>query len=475
MGKEVSFHFGTDGVRGVIDRDFNERLVAILAESTFRYWSRRYGLRKLLIGYDVRRKSMDYANVVASVAVEHGIDAVVTERPTPTPPVIAWYNARFGFDLAIQITASHNPPMYNGFKVITSKGSPVPDEDTNGIERLYDQEWRDIDRSVSSIRITKPQLVDPGYHYVDHVISDVLEMFKPRSRLRVIVDPPLFGTAINYTSKVLRELGMDVVEVHNSYDPGFGGRNPNPEPENIYDTVQEVMSKGYDIGIAHDCDADRIAAIDPSHGYLSPNNVITIVLEHLMRRGGVVKKGVVKAVSTTHIVDLIAGKYGGVRVYEVPVGFKHSVKHLINGDAEVAGEESSGLAYSWHVPDKDGIYTAALLTAIASEYGNLVDVFDGIIREYGRSFYRRVDVPFSDGKEFVSRNREVIIDRLHELGSVRQVITIDGVKVVFNDGSWVLIRGSGTEPIIRIYAEAFSEDRLRQVIDYAVSLIKSLG
>lgn len=167
MGKEVSFHFGTDGVRGVIDRDFNERLVAILAESTFRYWSRRYGLRKLLIGYDVRRKSMDYANVVASVAVEHGIDAVVTERPTPTPPVIAWYNARFGFDLAIQITASHNPPMYNGFKVITSKGSPVPDEDTNGIERLYDQEWRDIDRSVSSIRITKPQLVDPGYHYVD--------------------------------------------------------------------------------------------------------------------------------------------------------------------------------------------------------------------------------------------------------------------------------------------------------------------
>ncbi|WP_054841866.1 phosphoglucomutase [Vulcanisaeta distributa] len=474
MGQGSAFRFGTDGVRGIIDKDFNERLVAILAESTFRYWSRKYGLKKLLVGYDVRRKSRDYANVVASVAVEHGIDAVITERPTPTPPVVAWFGSRFGFDLTIQITASHNPPMYNGFKVITNKGSPAPDDDTNEIERLYSQEWQDIDRFVSSIRVMKPQLIDPSSHYVDHVINDVLRMFKPRSRLRVIVDP-LFGTAINYTSKVLRELGMDVVEVHNSYDPSFGGRNPNPEPENIRDTIQEVMSKGYDIGIAHDCDADRIAAIDPSHGYLSPNNVITIVLEHLMRRG-FVKKGVVRAVSTTHIVDFIAGKYGGVRVYEVPVGFKHSVKYLINGDAEVAGEESSGLAYSWHVPDKDGIYTAALLTAIASEYGNLVDVFDGIIREYGRSFYRRVDVPFSDGKEFVSRNREVIIDRLRELGSVKQVITIDGVKVVFNDGSWVLIRGgSGTEPIIRIYAEAFSEDRLRQVIDYAVLLIKSLG
>ncbi len=217
--------------------------------------------------------------------------------------------------------------------------------------------------------------------------------------------------------------------------------DPNPEPENVRDTIQEVVNKNYDVGVAHDCDADRIAAIDPVHGYLSPNNVITIVLEHLIRRGFVKRGGVVRAVSTTHIVDLIAGKYGGVRVYEVPVGFKHSVKYLISGDADVAGEESSGLAYSWHVPDKDGIYTAALLTAIASEYGGLVNVFDELIREYGRSFYRRVDVPFSNGKEFVSRNREVIIKRLHKLGDVRQVITIDGVKVVFGDGSWILIRG----------------------------------
>ncbi len=361
MSRELRFRFGTDGVRGVIDRDFNERLVAVLAESTLRYWSSKYGLRRLLIGYDVRRKSRDYADIVAGVAAEHGVDAVVTEKPTPTP-VVAWFGSRFGFDLTIQITASHNPPIYNGFKVITSRGAPAPDEDTSEIERLYDQEWQDIDRSVSSIKVVKPQLIDPGPHYVDHVISDVLRVFRPRSRLRVVVDP-LFGTAINYTAKILRELGMDVVEVHNSYDPGFEGRNPNPEPENIHDTIQEVMSKGYDVGIAHDCDADRIAAVDPLHGYLSPNNVISIVLEYLARRG-VIRKSVVRAISTTHIVDLIANKYG-LRVYEVPVGFKHSVKYLISGDAEVAGEESSGLAYSWHVPDKDGIYTAVLLTAIA--------------------------------------------------------------------------------------------------------------
>ena len=471
MGKEISFHFGTDGVRGTIDKDFNERLIAVLAESTFRYWSRRYGLRRVLIGYDVRRKSRNYAGIVASVAAEHGIDAVITERPTPTP-VVAWFGSHFGFDLIIQITASHNPPIYNGFKVITSRGAPAPDEDTTEIERLYEEEWQDIIKSISSIKIVKPQLIDPNPEYINHVVNEALSMFKPRTKLRVLVDP-LFGTSINYTGKILRELGMDVTEIHNNYDPDFGGRNPNPEPENIGDTIEEVMGKGYDMGVAHDCDADRIAAIDPVHGYLSPNNVISIVLENLARMG-IVKRGVARAVSTTHIVDLIAGKYG-LRVYETPVGFKHSVKYLISGDAEVAGEESSGLAYSWHVPDKDGIYTAAFLTAIASEYGGLANAFDEVIRKYGRSFYRRVDLPFSNGKEFVSRSRDAIIGRLNELGNVEQVITIDGIKVVFSDNSWILIRGSGTEPIIRIYAEVFTQERLDKLINYTISLIRSLA
>ncbi len=140
--------------------------------------------------------------------------------------MVAWFGSRFGFDLTIQITASHNPPIYNGFKVITNKGSPAPDEDTSEIEGgLYGREWQDIVRSVSSIRVVKPQLVDPGPQYVDYVINDVPKMFKPRSRLRVIVDPPLFSTAINYTAKILKELGMEVIEVHNNYDPDFGGRS----------------------------------------------------------------------------------------------------------------------------------------------------------------------------------------------------------------------------------------------------------
>ncbi|MGC9152793.1 MAG: phosphoglucomutase/phosphomannomutase family protein [Vulcanisaeta sp.] len=470
MSQKLFIKFGTDGVRGVIDRDFNERLVAVLTEATIRYWSRRYGLRKILVGYDVRRKSQQYANIAASVALEHGLDTVLVSRPTPTP-VVAWYGSHFGFDLIIQITASHNPPIYNGFKVITKQGAPTPDDDTGNIEKLYDEEWQDIERSVLNIVVKDVPTVDPKPEYVDHVVNDALGMFKPRSKLRVLVDP-LFGTSIGYTSEVLSRLGMYVVEVHNYYDPGFGGRNPNPEPENIYDTIQEVIGGKYDIGIAHDCDADRIGAVDPKHGYLSPNNIITIIIEHLAKRG-VIKRGITKSTSTTHIVDLIASRYG-LRVYEVPVGFKHAVRYMINGDADVAGEESSGLAYSWHVPDKDGIYTAALLTTIASEYGSLTYVFDEIIKEYGSTFYRRIDLQFSGGKEFVRKNERVLMEKLRDLGIIKRVITIDGIKVIFDDNSWILIRGSGTEPVIRIYAEAGSRDRLERIINNAVSIINSL-
>ena len=134
MGEKLKFRFGTDGVRGIIDKDFNERLVAVLAESTIRYWSRRYGLKHLLVGYDVRTRSRTYATIVANVALNHGIDTVITGKPTPTP-VVAWFGFRFGFDLIIQITASHNPPVYNGFKVISRIGAPAQEEDTNQIEK----------------------------------------------------------------------------------------------------------------------------------------------------------------------------------------------------------------------------------------------------------------------------------------------------------------------------------------------------
>lgn len=468
--RALSFHFGTDGVRGVIDKEFDEFLVAVLAESTFRYWSRKYGLHKVFVSFDARRKSRDFAHIVASVAVNHGLDVVMVNKPTPTPTA-AWYGSRFGFDLVIQITASHNPPIYNGFKVITSRGSPAQEEDTDEIERLYSNEYGDIHRSVANLELRPIPTVDPAPEYINYVYESVTKMFRPRSRFRVIVDP-IYATSIGYTSEIMRRLGMDVVEIHNNYDPGFGGRDPNPEPQNIPELVQEVTAGKYDVGISHDGDSDRIAIVDRAHGYLGANDILPIVVERLAS-ASMIRRGIVRTVSTTHILDSIAAKYG-FKVVEVPVGVKYVARAIMSGEADMGGEESGGLVYSWHIPDKDGIYTASLVMAMASEYGSLTGLISDVRGKYGRAYFKRVDLDMRDSKKFVSDNRDALLKMLSSLGPGPRPITIDGVKVVFSDGSWILVRGSGTEPKLRIYAEALSMGRVEELISNAVNIVNQL-
>ncbi|MGC9153072.1 MAG: phosphoglucomutase/phosphomannomutase family protein [Vulcanisaeta sp.] len=467
---KLDFHFGTDGVRGVIDEEFTEFLVAVLAESTIRYWSSRYGLRKVFVSFDARRKSRDFAQVAATVAANHGLDVVMVSKPTPTP-VAAWFGVHSGFDLIIQITASHNPPIYNGFKVISKIGAPAQEEDTNEIEKLYQSEWQDITKSVTNLELKPIPTVDPAPEYIDYVIDNVTRMFKPRRKFRVIIDP-IYATSIGYTSEIMRRFGMDTTEIHNQYDPSFGGRDPNPEPQNIPELVQEVTGGKYDIGISHDGDSDRIALVDKKHGYLSANDILPIVVERLASVS-MVRKGIVRTVSTTHILDNIAAKYG-FKVVEVPVGVKYVARAILSGEADMGGEESGGLVYSWHIPDKDGIYTASLIIAMASEYGDLTGLIDDVRNKYGRAYFKRVDLDMRNSKKFVSDNKDVLLNKLSALGPNPRPITIDGVKVVFSDGSWILIRGSGTEPKLRIYSEALSMGRVEELINSTINIVNQL-
>ncbi|MFB6469891.1 MAG: phosphoglucomutase/phosphomannomutase family protein [Vulcanisaeta sp. AZ3] len=470
MADKLSFHFGTDGVRGVIDEEFTEYLVATLAESTFRYWSRKYGLSKVLVGFDARRKSQDFARITANVALNHGLDVVMVNNPTPTP-VVAWYGHNLGFDLMVQITASHNPPIYNGFKVISKVGAPAQEEDTDQIEKLYQEEWQNIARSVKSLELRPVSTIDPAPEYIEHVISNVTSMFKLRRKFKVLIDP-IYATSIGYTSKILREFGMDVTEIHNNYDSSFGGRDPNPEPQNIPELIQEVTSGKYEVGISHDGDSDRIALVDQRHGYLGANDIIPIVVERLAS-ASMIKRGVVRTVSTTHILDNIATKYG-FKVIEVPVGVKYVARAILEGQADMGGEESGGLVYSWHIPDKDGIYTASLIMAMASEYGDLTDLINHVRSMYGKAYFKRIDLDMKDSKKFVNNNKDTLLTKLSSLGPDPRPITTDGVKVVFNDGSWVLIRGSGTEPKLRIYSEALSMSRVEELIGKTIDIINQL-
>jgi len=464
-----TFRFGTDGVRGIIDLEFTEDLVAVLTESTLRYWSRRYGVRSLLVGFDSRKKSRLFAETAAAVARGFGVDVVMVREPTPTP-VVAWYTKTHGYDLAIQITASHNPPMYNGFKLITAKGSPAQDEDTDGIEGVFRDEREDIIRSALSRGRISVDLVDPRPEYIEYVCSSVDGMFRLRRRFKIIVDP-IHATSIGYTSEILRKLGMDVEEIHNYYDPEFGGREPNPEARNIPEIIDSVTRGMFDMGIAHDGDADRVGLVDIKHGYLSANDIIPI-MAHSLAQISRIGKGIARTVSTTHLVDRVASRFG-LKVIEVPVGVKYVARAIMSSEVDMGGEESGGLVFSWHIPDKDGIYTASLMVGMASESGSLTNLVDEVREIYGYTYFSRVDVEMRGSKEFVRRNRDAIVRGLGVLGKVVRVVDIDGVKVIYDD-SWVLIRGSGTEPKLRIYAESQSRERTNELIAGAKGLIDSL-
>ncbi len=209
-------------------------------------------------------------------------------------------------------------------------------------------------------------------------------------------------------------------------------------------------------------------------GYLSANDILPIVVERLASASMIKRGGIVRTVSTTHILDNIAAKYG-FKVVEVPVGVKYVARAILSGEADMGGEESGGLVYSWHIPDKDGIYTASLIVAMASEYGGLTNLISDVRSKYGRAYFKRVDLDMRNSKKFVSDNRETLLKMLSSLGPSPRPITIDGVKVVFGDGSWILIRGgSGTEPKLRIYSEALSMGRVEELINNAIDIVNKL-
>ncbi len=465
----INIRFGTDGVRGIIDQDFNELTVALTVEATLRYWASRYGVNKVLIGYDTRFKSRDYALVAGNVARQFGLDVSITIEPTPTP-VISWFLRKYKYDLAIQITASHNPPEYNGVKIINQYGASILDEDTKEIEKILGREFQDILKTVSNLPLRPIDYVNPRFEYIDYIVSEVEVKFKPVRKLKVIFDP-IHGSSIGYTDEILKRLGMEVTSVRNNYDVKFGGTLPDPEPENVKKMINEVVSGKYDLGISHDGDADRLAIVDRKLGYISANTLLCIITYEFAKRG-IFKKGIARTVSTTHLIDDIAKDFN-LKVIETPVGIKYIAKLLINNEVDAGGEESGGIAFSWHIPEKDGIYTAALVTSITTRV-ELQDIVKEIESRYGARYFKRINVKITNAKELIERGKNIIVSKFRSLDKIENVNDIDGIKIIMTN-SWVLLRASGTErDKLRVYVEASSKEFLEKVINYVEKIIDEL-
>jgi alpha-D-glucose phosphate-specific phosphoglucomutase len=475
----VSIRFGTDGWRAVISEDFTFENVRHVAQAIADYVAetRTEGEHQpVVVGFDTRFLSDRYAITVADVLAHNGLPVYLSKADCPTP-ALSLAVKHLGAAGGVMITASHNPPRYNGIKFKSSfGGSAMPDETTR-IEAL-------LERNLAEGRTPPSEMVpfknagkpdageivrfDPLPEYLKHLRTLVDFGVIARSGLRVAVDP-MYGAGRGYIARWMRELGVMVAEIHGDLNPGFGGLHPEPIGRNLDKLSELVREGGYDIGLATDGDADRIGAVDAFGEFVSPHLIIALALRHLLEQG---KRGlVVKTISTTQIVNRLAAAHG-LEVEETPVGFNYICDLMLKQPVLIGGEESGGISILGHIPEGDGILMGLLLLEIVAKAEvPLHELIAKLQHEFGPFSYDRIDQrvrPFSK-KQLVAQLKA---SPPAEIGgqAVAKINDRDGIKYLMADDSWLLIRPSGTEPVLRIYAEAPSDTQVRQLLETGVAL-----
>jgi alpha-D-glucose phosphate-specific phosphoglucomutase len=475
----VAIRFGTDGWRAVISEDFTFENVRHVAQAIADYvlsGAAGGATNAVVIGFDTRFLSDRYAITVANVLAGNGLPVYLSKADCPTP-ALSFAVKELGAAGGVMITASHNPPRYNGIKFKSSFGGSAMPEVTEEIERLLERnlveerapeyaepEWK-TEGEPGPGEIAR---FDPLPMYLKHLRSLIDFAAIANSGLRVAVDP-MYGAGRGYVARWLRELGVMVAEIHGDLNPGFGGLHPEPIGRNLKELSGLVVEGGYDIGLATDGDADRIGAVDARGEFVSPHMIIALALQHLLSQG---KRGlVVKTISTTQIVNRLAQQHD-LAVEETPVGFNYICDYMLRQPVLIGGEESGGISILGHIPEGDGILMGLLLLEIVARAGRpLHELIDELQKDCGPFLYDRIDQrvrPFSK-KELVRALRESAPAEL----AGQPVVYLndrDGIKYLLADDSWLLIRPSGTEPVLRIYAEARSQDAVQQLLAAGVQL-----
>jgi phosphomannomutase len=448
-------HFGTDGWRGLLAADFTFQHVRAVARAVARYLKRVAPGQACLIGYDNRFLAEEMAAAAWEVLQEEGIPAQVTDQPTPTP-VLAHAVQHQKAGGAIMFTASHNPPRYQGMKFIPWYAGPATPEITLELQEVANKvaPQERIDGRIP----TAVPIFDPAPAYWAHLASLVdLERLKG-SGLTVAYDA-MYGVGAPYMAEL-----RPAVFLHGERDPLFGGITPEPTGEGLQPLVQAMNETQADLGLANDGDADRFGCVDPVAGYLSANQVLTLLLTYLLTKRNQRGK-VVRTLATTHLLDRIAAAHG-CPVIETPVGFKYLAQAMREGGVLLAGEESGGLSIGGHIPEKDGILANLLLAQMRLDWGRpFGEVLDEIYAQYGRPHARRIDLHLNSG------DRERIETALQTAApvsfgglAVQSVDRRDGYKFHLANGAWLLLRFSGTEPLVRIYGEAATAELLEAIL-----------
>jgi alpha-D-glucose phosphate-specific phosphoglucomutase len=464
--------FGTSGWRGILCEDFVFENVKVVTQAIADHLQATGATGGVIVGYDSRFMGENFARESARVLAAANIHCLLCSRDTPTP-VIAFEILRRKAAGAINFTASHNPPEYNGIKFSPSWGGPALPETTTDIERRANEMLGEICYREMPLHLAlKKGLledIDPREAYLADLETKV--DFAAIKSVGAIAVNPLYGTARGYLDAPLLARGCDVRLINDHRDPYFGGFPPEPAQRYIADFITLVKSDpDIKLGIATDGDADRFGIVDGDGTYIEPNYVIALLLDYLIRVRGM-SGGVARSVATSHLIDAVA-LHHGIEVFETPVGFKYIGELISQNKIVIGGEESAGLTIKGHVPEKDGILACFLVAEMVAREGKSVGrLLEELYARVGRYITKRENITLSPEIEEVFPARVASIPAEIAGTKVADVITVDGTKLVLADGSWLLFRKSGTEPVVRLYGEAASEGRLKEVMQAGKNFI----
>ena len=451
--------FGTDGWRATLDTFTDERL-RVVGQAVADYLADEGHDAPVIVGYDARETSEGFAESLAAVLAGNGFDVLLPERDCPTP-LVAYAVVDRGLSGALMVTASHNPPEYNGVKFIPSDGAPALPDVTDAIaDRLTDPDLLpESERgTIETVDVVTPH-AERATELVDADLSGL-----------TVVHDAMHGSGRGVADDLLRSAGAEVVSVRGDRDPTFGGSPPEPSAEHLGPLVDAVDAHDADLGVANDGDADRVAFVTPERGHLDENLFFAAAYDYLLESDA---GPAVRTVSTTFLIDRIADAHGQETV-ETAVGFKWVAQAMADSDALIGGEESGGFSIRGHVREKDGVLMALLAGAVESDR-SYDDRVDALLSEFGEIHQSKVSVDCPD-----ERKQDVLAALETELPEtvagerVERVNDTDGFKILLEDGSWLLVRPSGTEPKMRVYAEAASEARVEALLDAGRELVEPL-
>jgi alpha-D-glucose phosphate-specific phosphoglucomutase len=459
--------FGTSGWRGIIADDFTYTNVAIVTQAIANLLKEQGVKISVIIGYDTRFMSEDFAKSATEILTGNGIKVLFCKRNTPTP-VIAYDIIHFKLAGGINFTASHNPYKYNGLKYYSDWGCPALPEMTQKIEKycsliqLKDIKFMPFDEGVKNKFI---ELHDPQSAYMKKIKELVNFKVLKKSKIKVVADV-LHGTAVGYLDALIDNAGIRNITINKNRDTMFSGGAPDPTEKKLFELKGLVKKESYKLGLSTDGDADRFGIIDFDGTFISPNQVISVLLYHLNKTRGWTGV-VVRSVMTTHLIDKLAAKIG-VGVEETPVGFKYIGDIMINNPDKfiIGGEESGGLTIRGHIPEKDGILACLLVAeAVAMNKKSIKELLKDIKKLTGEVLTSRLN--FRLQAEQMDAFRETLKTKVPNSIAgmkIQKNVTIDGYKFILDDSNWIGFRLSGTEPVIRLYAESDSQTKLNKLL-----------